>query len=269
MSVKADRRTFLGSLVFSLVHAQARGRGPLLVQGALDVELGPLLDALGAAGRRERRIAAWSFWQGRIGRHDVVVCRTGVGPINAAASTALAIREFRPRAVINQGTAGGHNRMLKLWDIVLGEKTTDYSAFEAPHGDAGAGVDTRAWKPKPHVIRTLAGEPRTYASFAGDPQLLAAAEKIPNPRGRVLRGNLGSAFQYNRQLDHIDWLHRAYGTDTEDMESAYAHGAAVAFGVPFLAIRMVSDTEWEHPVFERVAGQYCAEFVLELIRSLP
>ncbi|MCX7604270.1 MAG: 5'-methylthioadenosine/S-adenosylhomocysteine nucleosidase [Bryobacteraceae bacterium] len=267
--MQTDRRTFLAAFVSASARAQARRRGPLLVQGALDFELGPLLDALGAeARRRERRIAAWSFWQGRIGRQDVVVCRTGVGPINASASTALGIREFRPWAVINQGTAGGHNRALKLWDIVLGEKTTDYAAFEAPHADAGAGVDTRAWKPKPHVLRAPSGEPRTYASFPGDPQLLAAAEKIRNPRGRVLRGNLGSAFQYNRQLDHIDWLHRAYGTDAEDMESAYAHGTALAFGVPFLAIRMISDTEWEHPVFERIAGQYCAEFVAELVRSL-
>lgn len=267
--MQTERRTFLAAFVSAFAQAQARRRGPLLVQGALDFELGPLLDALGGeARRRERRMAAWSFWQGRIGRQDIVVCRTGVGPINASASTALGIREFHPRAIINQGTAGGHNRALKLWDIVLGEKTTDYAAFEAPHADAGAGVDTRVWKPKPHVIRAPSGEPRTYVSFPGDPQLLAAAEKIRNPRGRVLRGNLGSAFQYNRQLDHIDWLHRTYGTDTEDMESAYAHGAAVAFGVPFLAIRMVSDTEWEHPKFERIAGQYCAEFVVELIRSL-
>lgn len=97
---------------------------------------------------------------------------------------------------------------------------------------------------------------------------MAAAAKVTNPRGRVLRGNVGSAFQYNRQLDHIDWLHRMYGTDTEDMESAYAHGVCVGLGVRFLAIRMVSDTEWEHPVFERVAGRYCAEFVVDVIRRL-
>jgi len=259
------RRTFLGSLVS--LAAAGRAGGPLLVQGALDFELGPLLGALGR-GARERRTGGWSFWRGKIGRRDVVVSRTGVGPINAAAATALGIREYEPWAVINQGTAGGHNRALKLWDIVLGEKTTDYAAFEAPHGDAGAGVDTGAWKPKPHVIRDPDGQPRTYPSFPGDPGLLQAAERIRNPRGRLLRGNIGSAFQYNRQLDHIDWLHRTYGTDTEDMESAYAHGAAAGLGVRFLAIRMISDTEWEHPVFERIAGQYCAEFVVELIRRL-
>ena len=262
-----QRRTFLASFVSSAAAAAARSSGPLLVQGAVDGELGPLLDALRPRAL-ESRIGGWSFWRGRIGRLDVVVSRTGVGPVNAAASTALAIREFRPWAVVNQGAAGGHNRILKLWDIVLGEKTTDYSAFESPHGDDGAGIDVSAWKPKPHVVRLPGGQPVTYSSFPGDAELLRAAEKIPNPRGRVLRGNIGSAFQYNRQLDYISWLHRAYGTDTEDMESAFSHGAAIGLGVRFLAIRMVSDTEWEHPTFERIAGRYCAEFVLELLRSL-
>jgi adenosylhomocysteine nucleosidase len=259
------RRTFLSSLVSA--SAAPRGGQPLLVQGAVDGELAPLLEALGPRPRHTR-IGGWSFWRGRIARQEVIVSRTGVGPINAAAATALGIREFQPWAILHQGTAGGHNRALKLWDIVLGEKTVDYSAFESPHADAGAGADTRAWKPKPHVVRTPDGEPTTYPFFPGDAALLAAAEKIPNPRGRVLRGCLGSAFQYNRQLDHIGWLHRTYGTDTEDMESAYAHGVALGMGVRFLAIRMVSDTEWEHPTFERIAGRYCAEFVLDLLRRL-
>jgi hypothetical protein len=53
------------------------------------------------------------------------------------------------------------------------------------------------------------------------------------------------------------------------MESVFAHGVAVAFGTPFLAIRMISDSEWNHPTFERIAGRCCAEFVLDLVRSLP
>jgi hypothetical protein len=32
---------------------------------------------------------------------------------------------------------------------------------------------------------------------------------------------------------------------------------------------MISDSEYNHPTFERVAGQYCAEFVVEVVRRLP
>ena len=92
---------------------------------------------------------------------------------------------------------------------------------------------------------------------------------MKNPRGRVFRGTIGSAPQYNRELDMIAGIRARYGTDSEDMESAFAHGAATGLRTRFLAIRMISDSEYNHPNFEKVAGQYCSEFVLELVRKLP
>jgi adenosylhomocysteine nucleosidase len=255
------------SLLAGLASAAFGGPGvDLLVQGAVDTELGPLLAAL--EGKQLRRVSAWSFWKGHMGRRQVVVSRTDVGPVNASASTALGIREFGPKAIINQGTAGAHSRALKLWDIVLGVETTDYAAFQSSHADQGAGQDPGRWKPLPHPLRVDGEKVQRFPTFPGDARLLAAAEKLTNPRGRVVRGNIGSAFQFNREVDRLDWAHQVYGTDAEDMESAYAAGVAVAMKVPFAAVRMISDTEWEHPNFERIAGQYCAEFVVELIRSL-
>lgn len=46
-------------------------------------------------------------------------------------------------------------------------------------------------------------------------------------------------------------------------------GAAAALGVPWVAIRIVSVSEDHHPAWERIAGQHCAEFVVEVVRSLP
>jgi len=235
----------------------------LLVQGAMDSELQPLLAAL--ENKQEVRIAAWSFWIGKIGRKSVVISRTDVGPINAAASTALGIERFQPAIVINQGTAGGSNFDLRLWDIVLGERTTDYSAFKSEHGDAGTGTDPIRWTPLIHGLR-LDKEPVKFPSFPGDAAMLEAALAVKNPRGRVVKGNIGSAYQYNRELDRISWLHKTYGIDSEDMESAYAAGVAAGMKTRFVAIRMISDTEWSHPKFEVSTGEYCAQFVLDLIR---
>ena len=75
----------------------------IVVQGAVDTELQPLL---GALDRKEQvQIAAWTFWRGWAGK-TVVVSRTEVGPVNASTATTLAIVNFRPRLIINQGTAG-------------------------------------------------------------------------------------------------------------------------------------------------------------------
>lgn len=233
----------------------------VLVEGAEDSELQPLVDAL--ADKAEVRIGAWTFRTGTIGRKHVVIARTGMGPINAAAATAIAIEHFHPGAVIDQGTAGAHNPSLHLWDIVLGAKTTDYGAFKSDQAGAGAGIDPSRWKPIAHEI---AGH--RYPFFPGDAALIALAKKVPYRRARVVDGNLGSAYQFNREMDRLAWVRKTYGTDSEDMESVYIAGVAAGMGVPFLAIRIISDSEYTHPHYEPIAGQYCAEFVRDLIRSL-
>jgi adenosylhomocysteine nucleosidase len=235
----------------------------LLIQGAVDWELQPLLAAL--QNRREVKVAAWTFWTGRIGGHGVVISRTDVGPINAAAATALGIHEFHPSVVINQGTAGAHNPDLNVYDIVVGDKTVDYGAFTSGPAGRGQGSDSGRWSAMPHRMRIGDSEFATYAAFPGDPAWVVRAEAQPYAHGRVVKGVIGSAYQYNREIDRILWLRRTYGSDTEDMESAYAAGVAVAMKTPFVAIRIVSDSEFSHPQLERRAGEYVAAFVAELV----
>lgn len=247
--------------------ASAAKRYDVMVQGALDVELQPLLSAL--EGRKIVQLNAWTFWTGRIGSKTVVVSRTEVGPLNAAAVTAIGIRYFQPRILINQGTAGGHNRILKLWDIVVGERTIDFSGVRQTHGDEGSGVRLERWQPMYNRLRIDGRSQVVFESFPGDESLVKAALRIPYTRGKVIAGNIGSAFHYSRELDFIDWVRRTYKTDSEDMESAFAAGVATAMHVPFVAVRIISNTEWGHPTFERIAGEYCAEFVVKMIRALP
>src|SRR5690242_10294605 len=126
-------------VVALLLAGRAFGGCDLLIQGAVDGELQPLLAAL--QDKKEVRIAAWTYWTGTMAGKRVVVSRTEMGPINAAAATALGIREFQPAVVINQGTAGANNPELKVFDIVVGERTTDYGAWKSAHGDLGTGTN--------------------------------------------------------------------------------------------------------------------------------
>ena len=238
----------------------------VVVQGAVDTELQPLLGAL--EGRELIQIAAWTFWRGRIAGKTVIVSRTEVGPVNASTATTLAIVNFRPRLIINQGTAGAAISDLKLFDIVVGEATVDYGAFRSAHAGAGAGVDLSRWTPMPHRLRLGGGDRIAFDRFPGDPAAVAAALTVPNPRGRVVKGVIGTAFEFNREVDRLVWMNRTYGVVSEDMESAYAAGTAAGFGTPFVAIRIVSDSEFHGTEFQPVAGEHCAAFVLELIRRL-
>jgi nucleoside phosphorylase len=52
------------------------------------------------------------------------------------------------------------------------------------------------------------------------------------------------------------------------MESAFAAGAAVGFKTRFLAIRIISDSEFYAPQVQGTAGEYCAAFVVDVIKQL-
>jgi adenosylhomocysteine nucleosidase len=246
--------------------AQPHPAADIVVQGAVDSELQPLLGAL--AGKEQIQIGAWTFWRGRIAGKTVVVSRTEVGSVNASTATTLAIVNFRPRLIINQGTAGAAIPDLKLFDIVVGEATVDYGAFRSTHADAGAGVDLSRWTPMPHRLRLDGKERVAFDRFPGDPAAVDAALKVANPRGRVVKGIIGTAFEFNREVDRLVWMNKTYGVVSEDMESAYAAGTATGFKTPFVAIRIISDSDFLGTEFQPVAGEYCAAFVLELIRRL-
>ena len=235
----------------------AADRYDLMIEGAVDFEISPLLDAL--QGKQQIQLGAWTYWTGRIGSKSVVIARTDQGPINAAASTAFGIDRFHPAAIINQGTAGAHNPNYHVFDIVLGAKTTDFSASEADLGRS---------TPKPHELRIGGHELISFTAFPGDPALLAASRNTPYDKGKLQVGNIGSAYAFDRQADFIGWIRQTYGTDSEDMESAFAAGVAAGMQIPFLAIRIISNSELNHPKFERGAGADCAQFVVRLVRSM-
>jgi adenosylhomocysteine nucleosidase len=238
----------------------------LVVQGALDSELQPLIAAL--EGKEQIQIAAWTFWRGRIGAKRVVVSRTEVGPINAVAATTLAIVKFNPKLIINQGTAGANDPELKVFDIVVGEATVDFGAFRSSHADAGAGIDVARWTPMHHRLRIDGKERKAFPRFAGDPETMRIALETPYKRGRLIKGVIGSAFEFNKEIDRLTWVRKTFGASSEDMESAFSAGAAEGFKTQFLAIRIISDSEFHTPKLEEIAGEHCAAFVVDLIRRM-
>ena len=98
-------------------NATPQPKAHIAVQGAVDGELEQLIEAVGTPSPRV--IDGFSFWEGEIAGSPVVVSRTEVGMVNAAIATTLLIREYSPKAILNQGTAGAADPALRVGDIVL------------------------------------------------------------------------------------------------------------------------------------------------------
>jgi len=249
----------------SLLLAAALLQAPIAIQGAVDTELGPLIEALGNPEPRD--IQGFRFWEGRIHGTRVVVSRTEVGMVHAAMATTILIQEYGPRLIINQGTAGGVNPELTTGDIVLARASVAFGSFRTTQRKRGDGIDIDSWEALPVLLRE-GNERVRYESFAADAALLRAALEVPYAGGKLVQGVVGSADQWNREVDKLLWAHEVYGIDSEDMESASVHQVAHINDIPFLAIRIISNSEHHDPQFQPEVGTDCANFAIEVVKAL-
>ena len=148
---------------------------------------------------KEEKVQGWTFWRGTIDGYPVVISKTLKGMSNAAAATALAAQLYHPAAIINQGTAGGHQPDLHVYDIVLGTHAVNLGSFKTGYRARGKGSNFAEWIPL-DLMRTegSAGEDpeaHTMRRFRGDEGLLAAASSVRGTyrKGRVVEGVIGSS----------------------------------------------------------------------------
>lgn len=231
--------------------------GPILLQGAMDVETDRTAERL--EDRREETIAGFRFWQGRYAGLDLVVSRTGVGMVSAAAATALGIQRFAPALVLNQGTAGAHRPDLHVGDIVVGRTCVDIQSVLMPKRGAGEGMEPAAWT----LWDFDADTPPT--ALEGDARWAERFETAPYAGGRVLPGRLGTGDVFNREHDRILWLRERAGEDCEDMESLAAYRVCRRFGVPCLGLRIISNNELTGEPYRREVGEDLQDFILSAL----
>ena len=243
---------------------------PVVVQGAMDVEIRKLADALENAA--EEKIQGWTFWRGTIGGYPVVISKTLKGMSNAAAATSLAAERYHPIAIINQGTAGGHIPDLHVFDIVLGTESVNLGSFKTGYRARGDGSDFEGWVPL-DLMRSegSAGQDpnaRTMRRFRGDEELLAAARSARSlyQKGRVVEGVIGSSEIWNSEIDRIQRFHDAFGTTVEEMETASAAQIAGLSQIPFLGIRVVSNNITNGGTYDGKTGEACQDYVYQVVK---
>src|SRR5690606_220 len=94
-------------------------------------------------------IAGCEFIEGKIGKHDVILVKSGIGKVNAAIATTLLIQQYDPDVVLNTGSAGGFAESLEVGTIVISD--------EVRHHD----VDATAFG---YEIGQVPGMPPSYQS---------------------------------------------------------------------------------------------------------
>lgn len=240
----------------------------ILIQGAMESEteylIAQLLDAACVT------LGNYKYYTGFLGknREPVIISRTYQGMVNAAAATSLALTHFAPKAVINQGIAGGHDEDIHLGDIVIGERIVPMGATMWEFSEKGAGIDARAFRPlELEIFNGKKGMTEKVADFSCDERLVAAAVQLESEY-RTVRGVIGSADEWNNQIDRIALLRERYQTAAEEMESAAMAQLCVSYGVPFIGLRIISNSIVNAEDYDEKVATDIQKFVMAYVETL-
>jgi adenosylhomocysteine nucleosidase len=266
---------FLSALAGLNVTQSASGKEkrkqPIIIQGPMPIEAENFAKRL--ENVKEEKSGNFVFYKGKLDNYPVIVMKTGKGMENTAAATAIAIEKFKPAAIINQGTSGGHDPRLKVFDIVLGKRTVNLGSLKTPHKEQNEGTDPMSWIPMDLMASEgSAGEdPNAEKAryFEGDTGLMAAAHAVKDTysKGKVVEGTIGSADVWNNEVDRINWFHENFGSSVEEMEGAAAAQISKAYHVPFLGIRVLSNNKTNGGKYDPTTAAANQDFVYEVVKE--
>ena len=185
---------------------------------AMRKELDLLLPLL--QNSEESRMSGFEFHCGKVGRHDVMVMQCGIGKVNAAMGTLMLVNHFAPNYVINSGVAGGADTSVNVMDVVAGAQVAYHDVWCGPESELGR----------------VQGLP---LYFEGAEKLL---ELLPQ-REDIHKGLICSGDQF---IDTMEQVNRIKGNFPDalavDMESGAIAQVCYLCQVPFLALRVISDS---------------------------
>lgn len=183
---------------------------------AMESELRPYLDKTPFT---TKNIGGKTFYLSEIGRNNVVIVFSGIGKVNASYACTLLCREFSPEFIISTGLSGGLGRS-KILDTVVATATCQHDSDTTALGDPIGLVSTvnKIYFPTDSVLSDLICR-KTGAKkgvFACGDQFVADKEKA------------------QKIIENFDAI-------ACDMESGAIGQIAYLSGVPYVAIRIISD----------------------------
>ena len=244
--------------------------GTTAILSALAQEQQGLIEQLDAPRQVHR--AGRDYWLGRLQGRDVVLALSRIGKVAAATTATTLVEAFDARRIVFTGVAGGLGRDVHIGDVVVADRFVQHDMdasplfprFEIPlYGQSSFLCDA-------DLSERLARACRTSLVVAG------ATDRTPGLHcGLIVSGDqfVSTAHAAGR----IQGALQGAGLEPLAVEM---EGAAVAqvchdYGIPFAAVRTISDrsdeasaTDFQHFV-THIASRYARAIIDELMPLLP
>lgn len=212
---------------------------------AMDIEYRKLCEALG--GKSEGVLAG----------NEVVLWQCGIGKVNAAVGTLRLIQEYHPDVILSTGLAGGIDKCLSVMDVVVGS--------QAVYHDVWCGMGNEYGQ--------VQGLP---ARFDADARLLKVARATADGP-YVKEGLLCTGDQFITDKEALSVIKSKFPEGLAcEMESAAIAHTCYMMQIPFMSIRVISDTpgntdnhqmQWDE--FLASMSDRSFQFVRQFLMNMP
>lgn len=193
----------------------------IAILAAMDKELALLKEQV--IDCREESHGHDIWYVGKIGPHEVVISKCGIGKVNSALKTYRIICDWQPELVINSGVAGGVDSCAPVGTILI--------ADGAGYHDVWCGPGT--------LPGQADGSPAVFKPY---PRGLSIAGELQSEDRNIQLGLIASGDMFITKPEEIDKIKHIYSEAIAcDMESASIAQACSEAGIPFMVVRVISD----------------------------
>ncbi|MEK4329138.1 5'-methylthioadenosine/adenosylhomocysteine nucleosidase [Paenibacillus sp. FSL R7-0312] len=191
--------------------------------GAMDEEIILLLEEM---KNRETTVKAGiTFYSGSVFGKTAVLCKSGVGKVNAAVTTQILLDSFGVSRVLFTGVAGAVHPDLNIGDIVISSQCIQHDMDVTALGYARGVIPYQE-----------------TSSFPADPQLVKLAEQACRELNqKSVTGIVLSGDQFIASKDTVAVLREQLDGACAEMEGAAVAQVCNMNGTPFVIIRSMSD----------------------------
>ena len=209
----------------------------------------------------EIEIADITYYKGVLCGKNIVLLKSGIGKVNAAIATTIAIERFNVEKIIFTGVAGSCNPNYDISDIVISKDLIEHD------------FDTSALDGD-EITVLVKNYDRNY--YPADSKLIDIAKKSADKvikENKVYIDTIATGDQFIGDNEKVKYIHNKFKAGAIEMEGAAVAHTALMYKVPFVVIRSLSDKAdsdayVDFPKFVIKSAENSIKIVIEMLENI-
>ena len=209
----------------------------------------------------EIEIANITYYKGRLCGKNVVLLKSGIGKVNAAIATTIAIERFNVEKIIFTGVAGSGNPDYDISDIVISKDLIEHD------------FDTSALDGDELTVLVKGYDKNYYPADASLIELAKESAQKVIKENKIYVDTIATGDQFVGDNNKVKQIHNKFKAGAIEMEGAAVAHAALMYKVPFVVIRSLSDKAdsdavADFPKFVVKSAQNSMKIVVEMLENM-